>query len=60
MKLVRFSGGDAMPRFGVVIGNGAIAFAHLLQRREIARPDLSDSRSYLSGLPASSDRRTPS
>jgi 2-keto-4-pentenoate hydratase/2-oxohepta-3-ene-1,7-dioic acid hydratase in catechol pathway len=53
MKLIRFSQGDAKPRFGVVIGDHAIAFASLEQRSGITRPDLGDSRSYLAGLPAS-------
>ena len=53
MKLIRFSQGDAKPRFGVVIGEHAIAFTTLQQRSEIARPELSDSRAYLAGLPAS-------
>ena len=51
MKLIRFSPGDSKPRFGVVIGDRAIAFEILQQRSGIARPDLSDSRAYLAGLP---------
>jgi 2-keto-4-pentenoate hydratase/2-oxohepta-3-ene-1,7-dioic acid hydratase in catechol pathway len=53
MKLIRFSGGDSKLRFGVVIGERAIAFATLQQRSGINRPDLSDSRAYLAGLPES-------
>jgi hypothetical protein len=37
MKLIRFSLGDAKPSFGVVIGEHAIAFTSLLQRRGISR-----------------------
>ena len=51
MKLIRFFQGDSKPRFGVVIGDHAIAFATLQQRSGITRPDLGDSRSYLAGLP---------
>ena len=51
MKLIRFSRGDSKPRFGVVIGDRAIAFASLQQRSGIASPNLSDSRAYLAGLP---------
>ena len=53
MKLIRFSQGDSKPRFGVVIGDHAVAFASLQQRSGIAQPNLSDSRTYLAGLPAS-------
>jgi 2-keto-4-pentenoate hydratase/2-oxohepta-3-ene-1,7-dioic acid hydratase in catechol pathway len=53
MKLIRLSRGTTMPRFGVVIGDRAIAFASLQQRSGIARPELSDSRAYLAGLPES-------
>jgi 2-keto-4-pentenoate hydratase/2-oxohepta-3-ene-1,7-dioic acid hydratase in catechol pathway len=51
MKLIRFSQGDSKPRFGVVIGDRAIAFATLRQRSGITQPDLSDSQAYLAGLP---------
>jgi hypothetical protein len=51
MKLVRFSRGDSKPRFGVVIGDHAIALATLQQRSGITRPDLGDSHAYLTGLP---------
>jgi hypothetical protein len=51
MKLIRFSQGDSKPRFGVVIGDRAIAFASLQQRSGIAQPDLGDSHAYLTGLP---------
>jgi 2-keto-4-pentenoate hydratase/2-oxohepta-3-ene-1,7-dioic acid hydratase in catechol pathway len=53
MKLIRSSQGGAKPRFGVVIGEHAIAFATLQQRSGITQSDLSDSRAYLAGLPAS-------
>jgi 2-keto-4-pentenoate hydratase/2-oxohepta-3-ene-1,7-dioic acid hydratase in catechol pathway len=53
MKLIRFSQGDSKPRFGVVIGDHAIAFATLRQRSGVDRPELSDSHAYLAGLPAS-------
>jgi hypothetical protein len=51
MKLIRFSQGDSKPRFGVVIGDYAIAFTSLQQRSGITRPDLGDSHAYLTGLP---------
>jgi len=51
MKLVRFSRGDSKPRFGVVIGEHAIAFASLQQRSGVTRPGLDDSHAYLAGLP---------
>jgi len=51
MKLIRSSRGDSTPRFGVVIGDRAIAFASLQQHSRIARPELSDSHAYLAGLP---------
>ena len=53
MKLIRFSQGNAQPRFGVVIGEHAIAFATLQQRRGTTLPALDDSRAYLAALPAS-------
>ena len=53
MKLIRFSQGDAMPRFGVVIGEHAVAFTTLQQRRGTPRPELDDSHAYLAALPAS-------
>jgi 2-keto-4-pentenoate hydratase/2-oxohepta-3-ene-1,7-dioic acid hydratase in catechol pathway len=53
MKLIRFSRDDSKPRFGVVIGDRAIAFTSLQQRSGITRPDLSDSQAYLAGLPES-------
>ncbi|HQR57587.1 MAG TPA: fumarylacetoacetate hydrolase family protein [Burkholderiaceae bacterium] len=53
MKLIRFSQGNAQPRFGVVIGEHAIAFATLQQRRGTTLPELDDSRAYLAALPAS-------
>lgn len=51
MKLIRFSQGDAQPRFGAVIGEHAVAFATLQQRSGIDRPSLVDSHAYLVGLP---------
>jgi 2-keto-4-pentenoate hydratase/2-oxohepta-3-ene-1,7-dioic acid hydratase in catechol pathway len=51
MKLIRFSQDGSKPRFGVVIGDRAIAFATLQQRSGITRPDLGDSHAYLAGLP---------
>jgi len=51
MKLIRFALGDAKPRFGVVVGDHAVAFASLQQRRGVAQPDLSDIDAYLGGLP---------
>jgi 2-keto-4-pentenoate hydratase/2-oxohepta-3-ene-1,7-dioic acid hydratase in catechol pathway len=51
MKLIRFSQSGARPRFGVVIGDHAVAFAALQQHSGIDRPELSDSRAYLAGLP---------
>jgi len=36
MKLIRFSQGDSAPRFGVVIGERAIALTSLQQRSGIA------------------------
>jgi hypothetical protein len=53
MKLIRFSHGDSKPRFSVVIGGRAIAFASLQQRRGLTQCDLSDSHAYLGGLPES-------
>lgn len=53
MKLIRFSQGDAKPRFGVVIGDHAVAFATLQQRRATSQPELNDSRAYLAALPES-------
>jgi 2-keto-4-pentenoate hydratase/2-oxohepta-3-ene-1,7-dioic acid hydratase in catechol pathway len=53
MKLIRFSRGDAKPRFGVLIGDRAVAFASLQPRSGITRPDLVDSRAYLAALPES-------
>jgi len=53
MKLIRFSQGDGKPRFGVLIGEHAVAFSTLQPRSGIIRPDLGDSRAYLAALPAS-------
>jgi 2-keto-4-pentenoate hydratase/2-oxohepta-3-ene-1,7-dioic acid hydratase in catechol pathway len=53
MKLIRFSRGDSQPRFGIVVGDRAVAFTSLQPRSGITRPDLSDSQAYLAGLPES-------
>jgi len=53
MKLIRFSQDDSKPRFGTVIGEHAVAFATLQQRRGTSRPELNDSRAYLAALPES-------
>ena len=53
MKLIRFSQGDAKPRFGVVVGEHAVAFTTLQQRRGTPRPELDNSRAYLAALPDS-------
>jgi hypothetical protein len=51
MKLIRFSVGDTAPRFGLVVGDHAVAFDVLQGRSGITHPGLGDSRAYLSGLP---------
>lgn len=51
MKLIRFSRGNQKPRFGVVVGDRAVALASLQKRKGIERPDLADSQAYLAGLP---------
>jgi 2-keto-4-pentenoate hydratase/2-oxohepta-3-ene-1,7-dioic acid hydratase in catechol pathway len=53
MKLIRFSQDNATPRFGVVIGEYAVAFTTLQQRRGTPCPELDDSRAYLAALPDS-------
>jgi 2-keto-4-pentenoate hydratase/2-oxohepta-3-ene-1,7-dioic acid hydratase in catechol pathway len=53
MKLVRFSTGGASPKFGVVIGDRAVAFSSLQRARGVSHPALTDSRTYLAALPAS-------
>ena len=53
MKLIRFALGDAKPRFGVAIGEHAVSYAILQQQSGIMAPNLSDSHSYLAGLPES-------
>jgi 2-keto-4-pentenoate hydratase/2-oxohepta-3-ene-1,7-dioic acid hydratase in catechol pathway len=53
MKLIRFSRDDAKPRFGVVIGDRAVAFTSLQEHSGITRPDLGGSQAYLAGLPES-------
>ena len=53
MKLIRFSQGDAKLRFGVVVGEHAVAFTTLQQRSARRHPELDDSRAYLAALPAS-------
>jgi 2-keto-4-pentenoate hydratase/2-oxohepta-3-ene-1,7-dioic acid hydratase in catechol pathway len=53
MKLIRFSLDDAAPRFGVVIGDRAVAFASLLDLSGQRHDALRDSHSYLAALPES-------
>jgi len=53
MKLIRFAAGDTPSRFGVVIGDRAVAFTSLQQRSGITQPDVSDSQGYLASLPES-------
>jgi 2-keto-4-pentenoate hydratase/2-oxohepta-3-ene-1,7-dioic acid hydratase in catechol pathway len=53
MKLIRFSRGGAKPRFGVVIGDRAVAFTTLQHGSGRTQSDLSDSHAYLAGLPES-------
>lgn len=53
MKLIRFELCDSAPQFGIVIGDRAVAFKSLLSASGISRPGLSDSKTYLAGLPES-------
>lgn len=53
MKLIRFSIGNAAPRFGVVINDHAVAFDHLQTCSEQYHPCLENSGSYLAALPES-------
>ena len=53
MKLIRFAQGDAPASFGLVIADHAVSFAVLQQRSGITAPQLSDSHTYLAGLPES-------
>jgi 2-keto-4-pentenoate hydratase/2-oxohepta-3-ene-1,7-dioic acid hydratase in catechol pathway len=53
VKLIRYSHGDAKASFGIVIGGHAVSFAILGHRSGTMSPDLSDSHSYLAGLPES-------
>jgi hypothetical protein len=54
MKLIRFTTPDVPePRFGVVVGDHAVAFAVLSARSGRSAPDLADSRTYLAHLPDS-------
>lgn len=53
MKLIRFSRSDEAPRFGVVVGDHAVAFSTLQQRSGKCHPELDDSRAYLAALPES-------
>jgi hypothetical protein len=54
MKLIRFSTVDSSsPCFGVVVRDQAVPFAVLLDKAGQSYPQLSDSRSYLAGLPES-------
>jgi len=53
MKLIRFAVGGSKPGFGVVIDDRAVTFASLLRRHGTTQSSLSDSKSYLAGLPES-------
>ena len=53
MKLIRFSVGDAAPRFGVVVAGHAVAFDSLLARCGKQHASLANSQSYLAALPES-------
>lgn len=53
MKLIRFAVGSSKPGFGVVIGDRAVAFACLQQHSGMTQTKLSDSKTYLAGLPES-------
>jgi 2-keto-4-pentenoate hydratase/2-oxohepta-3-ene-1,7-dioic acid hydratase in catechol pathway len=53
MKLIRFAYGDPIPRFGVVIGDHAVAFAALQTGSGKSYAHLADSRTYLANLPDS-------
>jgi len=53
MKLIRFTIGDTMPSFGIVVGDRAVSFSILQHRSGITKPGLSDSKAYLAGLPDS-------
>jgi len=53
MKLIRFALGDAAPRFGLVVGDHAVALEVLQGRSGTTSPILSDSTAYLVGLPES-------
>ena len=54
MRLIRFSvAGSANPVFGMAIGDQAIPFVALQGKVEKSSPLLTDSRSYLAGLPDS-------
>jgi len=54
MKLIRFkTDASPMPQFGMVIRGQAVSFAALQHHRGQASPHLTDSRTYLAGLPES-------
>jgi 2-keto-4-pentenoate hydratase/2-oxohepta-3-ene-1,7-dioic acid hydratase in catechol pathway len=53
MKLIRFSVGDAAPRFGVVVAGHAVAFESLQARCGQQHASLANSQSYLAALPDS-------
>ena len=55
MKLIRFSVGDHPPRFGLVIGEYAVAFSCLQQGSNMHQFDLGSSQAYLAALPDSAD-----
>ena len=52
MKIIRFALADSSkPHFGVVIGDRAVAFSVLQGKTGNMRPELANSRTYLSELP---------
>ena len=53
MKPIGFVAGDPSPRFGIVVGDHAVAFSVLLTRSGTLHPHLSDSKAYLANLPDS-------
>jgi len=53
MKFIRFAVGNAAPRFGLVVGDRAVALEVLQGRSGIRHPGLSGSGAYLAGLPES-------
>jgi hypothetical protein len=54
MKLIRFTSETSVdPEFGVVVRDHAVSFSALQRKYGRARPELTDSRSYLANLPES-------